>query len=777
MGNSNSGVTSGIKNQIGGSKNAGNSFYSIHSETLKGKFNTSSFNLSSCLRNGELAVLAKEALRNSSTDELDAAIKEKVTHLLYNEGKGDLLTVDQIIKIRHKERTGSDFTTPSNLKKYVCWKIDCRGSVGETLLHVCFLSGKNHMKLLAQRLIYLFPNVINDFYLCDEYYGETALHMGIVSEDAEIVRFLLRNGAGVDVRCTGNFFTSDDQKSSRVDSAQSEHALLCRHTYYTGHLYWGEYPLAFACCLSQLDCFRMLHAYGADPNAQDTNGNTVLHICCIHENWEMFDLALKCGAQLHIQNRQRLTALTLSAYLAKKEMFESIVKEERHIYWVYGNLLSCAYPLQHLDSIDPSTGEINRNSALALVVYGNSAEHLHLLPNLLEELVTKKWHTYARKELLKQLFCFTIYFILMFFCFLYRPTPIERSNKNSTLLCVANFDSFNYEKMKINEVAYAILNVLVVIGAALYLLQMFFHIKNVGKTMYFLSLSGFPAKSVFLVSCCMVIFTFLLRLLCMDKFEDIVWAICILLTAVKFLFFCRGFKSVGPFVLMLYKIIVRDLSRFVIIYCIFVIGFSQSFYILFLGYRRNQPFFYKKEEKSIMLNIAESFIRMFIMSLTEFAVLFEQLEQCELRSLGKITFIIYMLLVTMLLMNLLIAMMTDTYNRVSANSLEYIRQCMFTSNITSRVSIFRVCCSFEYGTKFWQVNQDLVCQIVNLDSEARLRFQRCYSVPLDGKGIGLPMKIRLSAEEQEQERQTQKQNRRRFNEEKIRQAELQQQTE
>lgn len=79
-------------------------------------------------------------------------------------------------------------------------------------------------------------------------------------------------------------------------------------------------------------------------------------------------------------------------------MFEAIVKEERYVYWIYGGLLSCAHPLQHLDSIDPSTGEINRNSGLALVVYGNSAEHLHLLPNLLEELVTKKWITYGRRE-------------------------------------------------------------------------------------------------------------------------------------------------------------------------------------------------------------------------------------------------------------------------------------------------------------------------------------------------------------------------------------------
>jgi hypothetical protein len=53
------------------------------------------------------------------------------------------------------------------------------------------------MKLLAQRLIYLFPNIINDFYTAEEYYGETALHMGIVNENAEIVRFLLRSGASV----------------------------------------------------------------------------------------------------------------------------------------------------------------------------------------------------------------------------------------------------------------------------------------------------------------------------------------------------------------------------------------------------------------------------------------------------------------------------------------------------------------------------------------------------------------------------------------------------
>lgn len=53
--------------------------------------------------------------------------------------------------------------------------------------------------------------------------------------------------------------------------------VLCRY------VYWGEYPLTFAACLGQEECFRLMLSRGADPNAQDTNGNTVLHLLVIYE--------------------------------------------------------------------------------------------------------------------------------------------------------------------------------------------------------------------------------------------------------------------------------------------------------------------------------------------------------------------------------------------------------------------------------------------------------------------------------------------------------------
>lgn len=49
------------------------------------------------------------------------------------------------------------------------------------------------------------------------------------------------------------------------------------------YVYWGEYPLAFAACLGQEECYRLVLAKGADPNGQDSNGNTVLHMLVIYD--------------------------------------------------------------------------------------------------------------------------------------------------------------------------------------------------------------------------------------------------------------------------------------------------------------------------------------------------------------------------------------------------------------------------------------------------------------------------------------------------------------
>lgn len=51
-------------------------------------------------------------------------------------------------------------------------------------------------------------------------------------------------------------------------------------------------------------------------------------------------------------------------------MFEEILKLESNVVWNYGDASSVSYPLANIDTINQTTGELNEDSALSLVVYG-----------------------------------------------------------------------------------------------------------------------------------------------------------------------------------------------------------------------------------------------------------------------------------------------------------------------------------------------------------------------------------------------------------------------
>merc|ERR1712227_201468 len=115
-----------------------------------------------------------------------------------------------------------------------------------------------------------------------------------------------------------------------------------------------------------------------------------------------------------------------------------------------------------------------------------------------------------------------------------------------------------------------------------------------------------PSRVCFLISCLLHQLTVPARILCLYHLDDALIQICMLSNGLYFLFFCRGFKLVGPMVIMIYRMLAQDLMRFGIIYSMFIIGFSQAYYIIFQSFEESED---EDEGGNPLRNPTESFIQ------------------------------------------------------------------------------------------------------------------------------------------------------------------------
>uniref|UniRef100_A0A1I7VQW6 ANK_REP_REGION domain-containing protein n=1 Tax=Loa loa TaxID=7209 RepID=A0A1I7VQW6_LOALO len=581
---------------------------------------------------GELIPWMKYAKDTGDSSIIDEFIETKLKEFMYNSGRGKMVAVAELVKIRNKERNamlsalkrkkGKGKSGPNILDEFrqegenqgdlkkalkllegddkrgksewkyreVTWKLEERGLMGENLVGVCLLQGTAIHNQLAIKLIKAYPKLVNDIFISEDYYGLSPLHQAIINEDPAMVLFLLRHGANINQRCYGAFFCPDDQKSSRTDSLEHEYVELSLKTTYNGRMYFGEYPLSFAACINQTDCYRILIAKHADPNRKDTNGNTVLHLAVIHEQPEMLKLCYDTGAKLQIMNNRNLTPLTLAAHLAKKEMFEQILKLEADVIWMYGNASSHAYPLAKLDTINQETGELNEDSALSLIVYGETTKHLQLLDGLLGDLLQVKWQSFGRTRLALSFGCYLLFYICTFTAFMCRPfsltvgsitvkyynTTVMINDDNSsfnrtdygktmtTLLVGTNLVKDNeksLQKLELSNDDYSCRhwwyfgqgwqqNLRLAAELAVLLMTVFqvvddaMDIRSSGRKRWWRILKSFPAKIAYKTSFVLILLIIPFRLMCsvtpaMLFFDNALSLLVVLLISVHFLFYSR----------------------------------------------------------------------------------------------------------------------------------------------------------------------------------------------------------------------------------------------
>ena len=264
---------------------------------------------------------------------------------------------------------------------------------------------------------------------------------------------------------------------------------------------------------------------------------------------------------------------------------------------------------RYLDTIDSDTGDLNTISALNLIVFGPKLEHLDLIEYVVVDLLKVKWQTFIKREFFKQMIQFTIFFALAITAFIIRPVPPESEcseGGNMTMLNGTWLNQTNLTSLDLNlgNLSLLLLNsnvtnatceeekttfqncylhefdepwqqvriiceVLIVFFGLLYLLKAAREFSFLGKKVFLENMALCPSRVCFLVSClllqvfivnslhiineCLFQFTIPARIFCLYIIEDIIMQIVMLSNGLYFLFFCRGFKLVGPMVIMIYR--------------------------------------------------------------------------------------------------------------------------------------------------------------------------------------------------------------------------------
>ncbi|XP_024917048.1 transient receptor potential cation channel subfamily V member 6 isoform X2 [Cynoglossus semilaevis] len=480
-----------------------------------------------------------------------------------------------------------------------------RGALGETALHVAVM---NDSLEAAVALMDGAPELINEPMTSELFQGVTPLHIAVVNQNTNLVHHLIcRGGDVVNPRVTGLYFRK------RMG----------------GLLYYGEHVLSFAACAGNEDIISMVVEAGASTRVQDdrgtvprvtvclsvcsqycsthgiprlsvpsslplplvvSTGNTVLHILVLQPNkviaCQAIDLIMAHDAELDrplpldmVPNFRGLTPFKLAAKEGNIVVFQHLVNKRRVVQWSLGPLTSSLFDLTEIDSWADDM------SVLELIVGSQQREARRLLEvTPVRQLVSLKWNLYGKHYFRLLLFLYLLYIGIFTLCCVYRPLKdapenYTRSEMDKTIRVQKTLNESYVTHEDNLRLAGEVISVL---GAVAILLLEIPDILRVGAKRYFGQTAlGGPFHVILISYACLVVLLCVFRASEVQR-EDLVMAVCLVLGWCNVMFFARGFEMLGPYVIMIQKIIFGDLTKFMWLTMIVLVGFSTSLWMVYM---------------------------------------------------------------------------------------------------------------------------------------------------------------------------------------------------
>ncbi|XP_063833518.1 uncharacterized protein LOC135082656 [Ostrinia nubilalis] len=586
-------------------------------------------------------------------------IREEFAAYMYAGGRGRVINRAEYLRWKFRDQEQVVLPIEASLSPHdplakwedhmACWQMCYRGALGESLLHVLIICDTKIHTRLARTLVKCFPKLSSDVVEGEEYLGASSLHLAIAYSNNELAQDLVEAGADVMQRAIGSFFLPRDQQ--RVPPT--------RQTNYEGLAYLGEYPLAWAACCANEAVYNLLLDSGADPDAQDSFGNMILHMVVVCDKLDMFGYALrhpKVPASNGRMNKAGFTPLTLACQLGRASVFREMLELSAREFWRYSNITCSAYPLNALDTLLPD-GKTNWNSALFIILNGTKQEHLNMLDGgIIQRLLEEKWKTFARKKFLKRLMILMLHLLLLSVSVYLRHSSGEADAHPNWGLEVTDARSGIRLACELGTICSTLCYII---------LQQGDEIKNQGMVAYFKTLIHEPAQFIFLASNLLLLACIPARLSQQTNTEEAILIFLLPGSWFLLMFFAGAVRLTGPFVTMIYSMITGDMFTFGIIYCIVLFGFSQSFYFLYKGFPNVQSTLYS--------SYPSTWMALFQITLGDYS--YTELGQTTYPNLTKTVFAVFMVFVPILLLNMLIAMMGNTYAHVIEQSeKEWVKQ-------------------------------------------------------------------------------------------------------
>uniref|UniRef100_A0A8C7M1K8 Transient receptor potential cation channel, subfamily V, member 1 n=1 Tax=Oncorhynchus mykiss TaxID=8022 RepID=A0A8C7M1K8_ONCMY len=455
--------------------------------------------------------------------------------------------------------------------------------------------------------------LVNAAYTDSYYKGQTALHIAIERRSTYFVELLIKKGANVHAKACGKFFQLNDGPS----------------------FYFGELPLSLAACTNQPEVVDFLlenDYHRVDVRESDSLGNMVLHALVVladntPENTDfitsMYDHILTTAARLHpkwrledIENNQGLTTIKLAAKTGKIGLFKHMMHREfqeretrnlsrKFTEWVYGPVHSSLYDLDSLDSYE-------KNSVLEIIVYSSDIPNRHEMLQIepLNRLLEEKWDKFAARMFFLNFLVYLVYLSVF--------TAVAYYRKKGTVR------SLHYHNM-----------------------------------LHYSSLAGPRAikfGSIFLQA---IFFLASSVLYCCGREEYLgFFVLCLALSWVNLLYFSRGYRHMGIYSVMIQKMILCDILRFLFVYVTFLFGFSAGISTLLCHFCT--------QGHKHSLSVAHEF-KMYLFILPTSSKDLSKL-QLTYKEVFYMLLISYIVLTYILLLNMLIALMSRTVEKMSLES-------------------------------------------------------------------------------------------------------------